>query len=200
MRWVEEQYPALHAHPTSRLDSPVSGLVTFALTKRANQRLLEARRAGTYERLYVGLTLNTLEPSEGAWSWPISIDPKNARLRIAGGGRGERNAVTQYEVVERTSHGNVLHLRPRTGRTHQLRVHAAKAGAPLFGDHAYGGERRLTLPDGRVVTPRRVMLHCHRVAFPWGNTQICFEAPLDATFHSVLRAVRNGLPPSCDGS
>jgi 23S rRNA-/tRNA-specific pseudouridylate synthase len=188
VRWVEEELPELRAHPTSRLDSPVSGIVTFALSKRANQRLLEARRAGTYERLYVGLTVHEVSPEKGAWSWPISIDPKNAKLRIAGPGRGERDALTDYEVVERSTHATVLHLRPRTGRTHQLRVHAAKAGVPLFGDHAYGGERRLTLPDGRVLTPRRVMLHCHRVSFPWGNTEMQFEAPLDAGFDSTMRA------------
>ena len=189
VRWVKERYPGLRAHPTSRLDSPVSGLVTFALSKRANERLLEARRAGAYERLYVGLTLHTLEPSRGEWSWPISIDPKNEKLRVAGPGRGEREARTEYEVVERTPHASVLHLRPRTGRTHQLRVHSAKAGAPLFGDHAYGGERRLTLDDGTVVTPRRVMLHCHRVSFPWGNSRMELESPLDEGFRAIMRAV-----------
>ena len=188
-RWVKEHYPELRAHPTSRLDSPVSGLVTFALSKRANQRLLEARRAGTYERLYVGLTLHVVEPRTGRWSWPISVDPDNPRLRVAGPGRGERTALTAYEVVERTPRACVLHLRPQTGRTHQLRVHAAKAGAPLFGDHAYGGERRLTLPDGAVVTPRRVMLHCHRVSFPWRDSRRSIESPLGADFTAILRAV-----------
>lgn len=189
VRWVKERYPELRAHPTSRLDSPVSGLVTFALSKRANERLLEARRAGAYERLYVGLTLHTLEPSRGEWSWPISIDPKNEKLRVAGPGRGEREARTEYEVVEQAPRASVLHLRPRTGRTHQLRAHSAKAGAPLFGDHAYGGERRLTLDDGTVVTPRRVMLHCHRVSFPWGNSRMELESPLDEGFRAIMRAV-----------
>jgi hypothetical protein len=45
-------------------------------------------------------------------------------------------------------------------------VHAAEAGAPLFGDHLYRGERRKVLPGGSVVTARRVMLHCARVSFP----------------------------------
>ena len=189
VRWVEEVYPELRAHPTSRLDSPVSGLVTFALTKRANERLLEARRSGAYERLYVGLTLHAVEPVRGEWAWPISIDPKNAKLRVAGPGRGEREALTEYHVAERIRHATVLHLRPRTGRTHQLRVHAAEAGAPLFGDHAYGGERRLTLPDGTVVTPRRVMLHCHKVSFPWGDVRREFESALPSDFAAVMQAV-----------
>ena len=176
VRWVEQRFPELRAHATSRLDSPVSGLVTFALHKGANQRLLEARRSGTYERLYVGLTLHSLDDTEGIWSWPISLDPRSKKRRVAGPGQGEREAKTRYEVAKRTAHASLLHLWPETGRTHQLRVHAAKAGAPLFGDHAYGGERRLALPDGSVVPARRTMLHCARVEFPWDDEIRRFEA------------------------
>ena len=176
VRWVTEHVGVMRAHPTSRLDSPVSGLVTFALSKEANQRLLEARRAGTYERLYLGVTLHHLGDERGVWSWPISVDPRNAKLRMAGSGRGERIARTRYAIAARTPRAALLRLMPETGRTHQLRVHSAKAGAPLFGDHAYGGERRLSLPDGTVVTARRVMLHCAKVAFPWGTGSLRLKA------------------------
>ena len=189
VRWVEEQLPGLRAHPTSRLDSPVSGLVTFALNKGANQRLLEARREGTYERLYLGVTLHEPEDRAGAWDWPISIDPRNAKLRVAGQGRGERAARTRYEVGARRAHGTLLHLWPETGRTHQLRVHAAHAGVPLFGDHAYGGERRMALPSGSVVTARRVMLHCARICFPWDGQERPFEAEPADDFAQVWRAL-----------
>ncbi len=166
VRWVRDRFPNLEPHATSRLDSPVSGLVTFALTRDANRHLLDARRAGTYERVYMGITVCEFCIDEGEWSWPISIDPANPKRRIAGPGRGEREALTRYGVVARTASATLLRLRPETGRTHQLRVHAAKAGAPLFGDHLYQGERRKVLPDGSVVTARRVMLHCARVSFP----------------------------------
>ena len=166
VHWVRDRFPGLQAHATSRLDSQVSGLVTFALTRDANRHLLDARRAGTYERLYVGITIHQLSLAAGEWSWPISIDPTNPKRRLAGPGRGEREALTRYEVAARTPSATLLRLMPATGRTHQLRVHAAKAGAPLFGDHEYQGERRKVLPDGSVVTARRVMLHCLRVSFP----------------------------------
>ena len=167
----------------------MSGLVTFALNKAANQRVLEARRAGTYERLYLGITLHELDPAVGTWSWPISIDPRNAKLRVAGSGKGERDASTRYEVAARTPHGSLLRLTPESGRTHQLRVHAAKAQAALFGDHAYGGARRLTLPGGSVVTGRRAMLHCARVGFPWGSSFIRFEAPAPADMERTWLAL-----------
>jgi 23S rRNA-/tRNA-specific pseudouridylate synthase len=166
VRWVCDRLAGLRPHATSRLDSQVSGLVTFALTRDANRHLIDARQAGTYERVYLGITVREMPVDEGEWSWPISIDPANPKARVAGPGRGERRALTRYEVAARTSGAMALRLRPVTGRTHQLRVHAAKAGVPLFGDHLYEGDRRKVLPDGSVVTARRVMLHCARVSFP----------------------------------
>ncbi|MGB8329729.1 MAG: RluA family pseudouridine synthase [Polyangiales bacterium] len=180
VRWVRDRVPGLRLHATSRLDSQVSGLVTFALTRETNRHLLEARRSGTYERVYLGITIHDLPDDEGEWVWPISIDPRNPKRRVAGPGRGQRQARTGYQAAARTGHATLLRLRPRTGRTHQLRVHAAKAGAPLFGDHAYQGERRKVLPDGTVVGARRVMLHCARVSFPApsGGSGMQFAAPV----------------------
>jgi 23S rRNA-/tRNA-specific pseudouridylate synthase len=140
--------------------------------------------------MYLGITLGVLEAARGEWLWPISLDPRNPKLRIAGAGRAQRRACTRYEVAARTGGAALLRLMPRTGRTHQLRVHAAKAGAPLFGDHAYGGPRRETLPDGTVVSARRVMLHCARVSFPWPSGQPRrFESPVPADMQRVWLAL-----------
>ncbi len=187
VRWVSNSFPVLRPHATSRLDAQVSGLVTFALSREANRRLLDARRAGAYERLYLGITVHTPEASTGEWSWPIAIDPHDRKRRVAGTGRGERAARTRYEVAAKAAHGNLLRLRPATGRTHQLRVHAARAGMPLFGDRLYGGEARKVLPDGRVVTARRVMLHCVRVRFPSksGTDVVDLTAPVIADMAGV---------------
>lgn len=198
-QWVQRQFPSLSAHPTSRLDAPVSGLVTFALTRTANRRLLEARRAGSYDRVYFGITLEHPMADEGEWNWPVSVDPRHPMLRVAGAGRGQREASTRYEVIASTSNGALLRLMPRTGRTHQLRVHAARAGLPLFGDHAYQGPRRQTLPDGSVVTARRVMLHCVRVGFPWPPAgRLRLEAPVRPDMEHVwlaLGGTRSQLNP-----
>jgi 23S rRNA-/tRNA-specific pseudouridylate synthase len=194
VRWVGEAFPGLRAHPTSRLDSPVSGVVTFALNKGANQQLLQARRSGRYERLYVGLTLHRLDEPSGQWSWPISVDPGSKKRRQAGSGVGEREARTRYEVAARTPQASLLQMRPETGRTHQLRVHAAKAGAPLFGDHGYGGERRHALPNGTVITARRVMLHCARVGFPWNGAMRRFEASVPDDMIRIWTALGGQSP------
>lgn len=196
VHWVRDRFPELQPHATSRLDSQVSGLVTFTLTRNANRRLLDARRSGSYERVYMGITVCEVPADEGEWSWPISIDPTNPKRRVAGPGRGERKALTRYRVAARTPSATLLRFLPATGRTHQLRVHAAKAGAPLFGDTLYQGERRKVRPDGSVITARRVMLHCARVSFPFpsGAGYTSFEAPARADMEEVW--LRLGGAPS----
>lgn len=195
VHWVHDRFPDLQPHATSRLDAQVSGLVTFALDGGVNRHLLAARRAGTYERVYLGITIHQSPSDRGDWIWPISIDPRNPKRRVAGPGRGERDAETLYEVLARTSHASVFRLRPQTGRTHQLRVHAAEAGTPLFGDTLYQGERRKVLPDGSVVTARRVMLHCGRVSFPGlsGSGRMKLEAPVRPDMIEVWSAL-GGAP------
>lgn len=165
-RAIELDPGAPRLHPSSRLDAEVSGLVTFARTRRATGALLDARRSHTYVRVYLGLASKVPEPDAGTWDAEIGLDPRDKRLRKAFGS-APRAAQTSYRVLERAPEGAaMLELRPQTGRTHQLRVHCAHAGAPLLGDVVYGGPRRVVRPDGRVVTPRRVMLHCTALSIP----------------------------------
>jgi 23S rRNA-/tRNA-specific pseudouridylate synthase len=73
-------------------------------------------------------------------------------------------------------------LWPRTGRTHQLRVHAAHAGHALLGDAPYGGPKRLARADGRMVAFPRVMLHCAEVILPGirsGTLELRAPVPTD---------------------
>ncbi len=152
-------------HPTSRLDRDVSGVVVLALTKAARERLSRARTEGAYERRYVALATRAPDPEQGTWSAPIGRT-KDPRLRAAHG-RDPAPAQSRYAVCGRTTSGvAMLAVAPVTGRTHQIRVHAAHAGAPLLGDRAYGGPARVTLASGRVLELRRIALHAARVAVP----------------------------------
>lgn len=171
-------------HPSSRLDAEVTGLVTFAKTKRAIAMLREARAEERYERGYIGLASAAPDPPEGLWEAAIAIDPRDPRLRVAlaSGESGERaqHAKTTYRVREALSCAAALWLTPHTGRTHQLRVHAAHAGAPLLGDVRYGGPKRVVLADGRVITARRAMLHCAWLRLPSAEGPLELRAePLD---------------------
>lgn len=164
VRSIDPRAPALHA--SSRLDAEVTGLVTFARTRAANRALLEARSKGRYRRLYVGLARVAPEPPEGRWEGEISLDPTDRRRRVPGPGLEAQRAETEYRMAARAEDAVLMHLRPHTGRTHQLRVHMKAAGAPLLGDLRYGGERRVVRADGRVITCRRTMLHCAALEIP----------------------------------
>ncbi|MDB4991274.1 MAG: Ribosomal large subunit pseudouridine synthase [Myxococcaceae bacterium] len=160
--------PALH--PLSRLDTQVSGLVTFARTERANKCALEARKNGTLRRAYLGLSTVAPAPAEGDWKFAIGLDqrdPKHRRaLEHGSEGHAVKAAHTRYRVHASAGPLTALELWPVTGRTHQLRVHASAAGCPLAGDVAYDGVRRITLPNGRILSAGRVMLHCAAFRMP----------------------------------
>jgi 23S rRNA-/tRNA-specific pseudouridylate synthase len=157
-------------HPSSRLDAEVTGLVTYAKTKRAIESLRRARAAGRYGRGYLALAASSPPAPEGLWEASIALDARDPTLRVAvsPGGTGTRlqDAKSGFRVRETVGGVVALWLTPYTGRTHQLRVHAAHAGAPLLGDVRYGGPKRVVLEDGRVLGARRVMLHCAWLRLP----------------------------------
>ncbi len=163
---------AARLHPTSRLDRGVSGVVVFALTKVAAERLVRARTEGTYERRYVALATGAPAPACGTWSAPIGR-ARDPRLRAVNG-RDPTAAETRYRVCAAAVGGAaLLAVGPKTGRTHQIRVHASHAGAPLLGDRDYGGPPRLTLLTGKVLEPRRIALHAARVVVPSASGAPC---------------------------
>lgn len=174
-------------HPLSRLDADVTGVVIFALTHKAARRADAAKREGRYRRCYLGLTPAPPAPADGAWTWPIAIDPRDAARRTTGEGREPQDARTEYRTLATATSGVALvEFWPVTGRTHQLRVHAQAAGVPLVGDVTYGGARRVVLNDGAVVSARRVMLHAWRVEFASEGWSV--EAPVAGDFRACWEA------------
>ncbi|QQR89332.1 MAG: RNA pseudouridine synthase [Myxococcales bacterium] len=149
-------------HPSSRLDRMVCGLVVFSRHTEANKVLLEARKKGRYRRCYLALVHGRLSADCGEWTFPIAIDPHNPSRRIVApnGAAGFRNARTVFRCLDGSPSASAVLLKPHTGRTHQLRVHASHATYPLLGDSMYGGKKQITLDDGSVLFAARPMLQC----------------------------------------
>lgn len=210
---------------TSRLDREVSGVVIFAKTPEAEAHLRRARDVGAYVRRYVAIaaispttdaTLTTLirsinvdQPSasspNGTWDAPIGAG-KDPRHRAAGGA-GAKPAQTRFAVIARAGDFVLLAVEPQTGRTHQIRVHAAHAGAPLLGDRDYGGPSRVTLANGSIValsapTPR-IALHAARVVVPdpasdaASGTALVATAPIPAALARIWGEL-GGAPEAWD--
>jgi RluA family pseudouridine synthase len=195
-RELDPSAPRLH--PSSRLDAEVSGTVIFARTPNATEHLLAARQSGSYRRGYLAIASAPPEPPQGDWRGAIGLDPSNPRKRAIArvGAPKTRDAHTRYRTLASTPRGALLWLLPQTGRTHQLRVHAAAAGNPLLGDRHYGGAQRVVLTDGSVLSARRTMLHCARVEIPnpLGGDPLRFEAPLPSDLTQLWHAL-SGSPP-----
>lgn len=156
-------------HATSRLDRDVSGVVVFAFDRPAAERLRVLRDEHEYLRRYVAIAVPSSSFVDPEGTWTVAIGrAKDPKLR-APNGKDPAPARTHFAVVASAPEGvatpafRLLALAPITGRTHQLRVHASHAGAPLLGDRAYGGPVRTTLPSGRVLALDRIALHAARV-------------------------------------
>ena len=167
-------------HPTSRLDRDVSGVVTFAVDAAAATALRLAREQGSYQRLYLAIGAGTLANERARWEWSLAPD-RAPRVHKAVPREQKSALLAASRVVVAATRGAyvALALAPETGRTHQLRVHAAAAGVPLVGDRIYGGPARITTSTGAVRAPGRIALHCARVdiALPGGHVSASSPIP-----------------------
>lgn len=193
--------PVAQLRITSRLDRDVSGVVVFARSEAAEARLKDARSSGRYVRRYVAIAANAdalLSARRGAWTASIgrAADP---RLRAAvepgdPSGREAKSARTAYAVVAEASSFALLAVAPETGRTHQIRLHASHAGAPLLGDRDYGGPSRVTTGDGRIVAVDRIALHAARVEVPGAaGRRHSIEAPIPPELTRAWSALGGAL-------
>jgi len=190
--------PASAIHALSRLDVGVSGVVTLSTTDAARRLATELRAAGGFRRRYLALAVRAPEPTAGCWAEPIG---RGARGRFEVGGRDARAAATAYKTLatasavwldgrsEERTRPALVALDPETGRTHQLRAHAAHAGAPLLGDPSYGGPRRLRLDGGRVLGLGRVFLHAHAVELILDTESVRVSAPFPADFSELWSSI-----------
>jgi 23S rRNA pseudouridine1911/1915/1917 synthase len=190
-------------HAATRLDAAVSGIVVVARGSDAARRVAAIQQEGMMFRRYVALSSGPIEPPIGTWDAPIG---KREKGRPGLGGNAARPAATRYRVVAEASSTTpatriaLVALEPVTGRSHQLRVHAAAAGAPLLGDAQRGGLRRLVRPDGRVLSLTRVALHAARVEVVSGEyVEWSIRAPHPEDLVSLFRDV-GGDPVAFDAA
>lgn len=186
-----------------RLDKDTSGILLIARTADAGRALSGQFKDRLVSKTYLALIAGApLEP-EGVIEGLIDQDPRRVGTMRVVKHRG-KPAVTRYETEERFRGFALLRIRPKTGRTHQIRVHLAHAGMPLAIDPLYGGTRRGILlselkrnyhPSKKreeVPLIGRLTLHASRLAFahPLTGESMEFEAPLPKDFELILRDLR----------
>jgi 23S rRNA pseudouridine1911/1915/1917 synthase len=168
-----------------RLDLDTSGVTVLARTREAAAALSAAFRDGAPEKTYLALCGRAPSPPAGRVDAPLGKDPSRPGRRAV---RPDGDpAATRYATLRVGPGGCALvEARPETGRTHQIRVHLAHAGAPLLGDVRYGGARHIT-----AFSVQRVMLHAHRLvlAHPASGEPLTFQAPLPEDFAAAIAAL-----------
>jgi len=154
-----------------RIDKETTGILVVAKTPRALASLKRQFAERVVEKLYVALVVGSFGESEGCIDAPVGRDPRAPRrmaVRLDG-----RTAQTEFRVLQRQLDRSLVLVRPRTGRTHQIRVHFTYIGHPVVGDTLYGGPPNANL-----------LLHAWKLTIlhPATGATLTFEAPPPATF------------------
>ena len=155
-----------------RLDRDTSGVMVFALTPHAQRHLglqFEKRQA---RKTYLARLAGRLAPKTGTVDLPLTVDWENRPRQMVCHETG-RAAQTDWRVLRHEGETTRVRLMPRTGRSHQLRVHMVSLGHPILGDPLYA--------TGAAREHPRLMLHSEelRIKHPDGGASVRFRAPAE---------------------
>jgi 23S rRNA pseudouridine1911/1915/1917 synthase len=173
-----------------RLDKETSGVMVIAKTDQAHRGLAAQFKQHTITRVYEALAWGNFKKPEGIIELAIGRDVKE-RKKFSSRTAHPRASATVYRVLRRLGKlATYVQLTPRTGRTHQIRVHLADLGHPVLGDEAYGG-RKVKAVAG--VSVERVMLHAKTLGFIHPATGMPFEfsTPCPPDMDAIQRALED---------
>lgn len=169
-----------------RLDKDTSGIMIVAKNDAAHISLSEQIQTKSAHRSYFAIVRGNIKTDSGTVATQIARD-KNDRKKMTVVKEGGRDAVTDYEVLERFGRFSVVRCQLRTGRTHQIRVHMEYLGYPLVGDPKYSPMKVPFAINGQA-------LHSQELEFthPRTGERLRFEAPLPEDMQKIITRLRNG--------
>jgi len=174
-----------------RLDKATSGVVLIAKNEIAHRVLANQFKNRKIKKTYLALVRGIIKSASGVIEASIGRHKTNRKKMTATPNNG-RQAETRYEVIETLGHFSYLRLFPKTGRTHQIRVHLASIHHPILGDTLYGG---------KVLAPYQNMprqaLHAYRIEInhPIHQQSLIFEAPIPPDIENYLSKYRQSSHP-----
>lgn len=169
-----------------RLDKDTSGIMIVAKNDAAHISLSQQIQSKTAVRTYLAVVRGNIKTDSGTIETQIARD-KTDRKKMAVVKAGGRDAITDYEVLERFGKYTLVRCKLRTGRTHQIRVHMEYLGYPLVGDPKYSPMKTPFGIKGQA-------LHSHTLEFthPRTGERMKFEAPLPEDMHKIITRLHNG--------
>jgi 23S rRNA pseudouridine1911/1915/1917 synthase len=183
-----------------RLDADTSGIMVIAKTNMAHANLADQFQDRKIKKKYTAITWGLWTENSGEIDQPIARkkqDPTSYIVSIHG-----KSSLTKFEVEKKYRHLSKVSFFPKTGRTHQIRVHSAYLGFPIFGDEKYGGglsKTRGFLPEfthfykQKMKRLNRHALHATRLEFthPATKKSIFFESPLPSDFFNLVEVIES---------
>jgi 23S rRNA pseudouridine1911/1915/1917 synthase len=172
-----------------RIDKETSGILLVAKTQGAFDNLQKQFKERVVEKSYLALVHGKMIPPEGEISVPVGrLEYNRKRFGIVAGGRDSTTfykTITNYIVPKTKEILSLLELSPKTGRTHQIRVHVKYLNHPIVSDELYGG--RKTSRNDRKLLPR-LFLHAAKISFlhPTTNKKVEFESSLPNELQTFL--------------
>ncbi|MHC4861105.1 MAG: RluA family pseudouridine synthase [Planctomycetota bacterium] len=170
-----------------RLDKDTTGVLLIAKTDLHHHYLARQFRERSLTKEYLAVAHGVVELDSDLISLPIGPD-RYRTLRMAVRHDIGRTSDTFYEVLERFPRHSYVRVRPKTGRTHQIRVHLSALGHPIVADALYGGKS-----GGLEAIVDRQMLHAHRLTFrhPLSGEEVTFRAPIPEDMERLLEHLRS---------
>ena len=156
-----------------RLDRPVSGIVVFAKTSKALERLNRMFSEGSVKKIYWALTKGIPVPAEAEIdSWILRNEKMNKSFSYPKEVKGSKRAILRYRLATASQNYNLIEVELKTGRHHQIRCQLSSIGCPIKGDLKYGAQR--SNPDGSISLHARYIEFTH----PVSKELIAVTAPL----------------------
>lgn len=183
-----------------RLDRDTTGVIVVAKDNQVHNRLSRQFERREVEKEYRAIVRGEVEQDSGRIHTWMKVHPKmHEKMIVCEQDEKAREAVTNYHVLERFRGFTLMQLLPRTGRTHQLRLHMRHLRHPIVADKLYGGSTQLMLsevnPEAQgsdTVLIARQALHAYRLAFrhPVSEERMEFIAPLPDDMAFTLQSIR----------
>ena len=167
-----------------RLDKDTSGVMVVAKNDEAHLSLASQFENRTAEKIYTALLEGVIKEDGGEIRTLIDRNPKDRKLMCVST-YGGREAISEYKITERFSENCLALFKIKTGRTHQIRVHAKYIGHPVVGDKQYGFKKQKFNLDGQLLHAGSLT-----VTHPKTGERMTFTAPLPDYFQRVLDILR----------
>ncbi|HVJ67327.1 MAG TPA: RluA family pseudouridine synthase [Caulifigura sp.] len=183
-----------------RLDRDTTGVIVVAKDNQIHHRLSRQFERREVQKEYRAIVRGEVKEDTGLIHTWMKVHPKaREKMIVCEPDEKAREAVTTYNVIERFRGFSVMQLLPKTGRTHQLRVHMKHIKHPILADRLYGGAEKFLLSEvagegggGSTVLIGRQALHAFRLTFrhPVTERMMTFEAPIPEDMEFTLAALR----------